>query len=86
MEFSYNWDDVYPELVNKMRWAICTSFKTRASNYPYGAAQNLATVLSQQAIEIVKMEQTEPGVVGTTSTIRGFYHQQSADVSLDKVK
>ena len=46
MEGEYAWDDIYPELVNKIRWAICTAFSTPESRYPFSIAQKLATVLS----------------------------------------
>lgn len=72
MGSKYDWNDIYPELVNKIRWAICTSFKTRESNYPYGAGQSLATVLSQYAIDLVKAESSEPGLTGSTAAIRRF--------------
>lgn len=76
MPSPYNFEDCYPELVNKLRWAICSTFKTRESNYPYGAGQALATVFSQSIVEIVKLAVEEPGVVGSPSTVRNFFQTQ----------
>lgn len=78
MEGEYAWEDIYPELVNKIRWAITTAFSTPASRYPYGVAQRVATVVSQDVIELIKLSQAEPGVLGTTGTIRGFQRQSTA--------
>lgn len=75
----YVWADVYPELVNKVRWAICTSLKTRASNYPYTLGQALATVLSGFAIDIAKQEIESPGSTQSTSLIRALLSQWKAD-------
>lgn len=79
MEGEYEWDEIYPELVNKIRWAICTAFGTPESRFPYGMAQKLATVLSQDAIELIKCSITEPGVLSATSSIRGFRDQRRID-------
>lgn len=72
---SYAWDDIYPELVNKLRWAICTSLKTPAANFPYGTGQTVATVMAQSIIDLVKTSVEEPGVLGSTQTVRGFFQQ-----------
>jgi len=74
----YAWEDLYPELVNKFRWAITTTFGTPASRYPYGDAQRIATVLSQDAIDLIKTSTAAPGVLGTTATIRGHQAQVAA--------
>lgn len=72
----YAWNDIYPELVNKLRWAICTSVKTPASNYPYSTAQRVATVLAQDTIDLLRLATEEPGVLGSLKTIRGFFVQE----------
>lgn len=71
-EKTYDWKDLYPELVNKIRWAICSTLKTPGSNYPYSLAQPLATVLSGYAIDTAKQEQESPGSTQSTSMIRSF--------------
>ena len=71
-ESPYVWADVYPELVNKIRWAICTSLKTPGSNYPFRLGQPLATVLSGFAIDIAKQEIESPGSTQSTSSIRSL--------------
>jgi len=81
MEVDYKWDDLYPELVNKIRWAITTTFETPASKYPYSTAQRIATVLSQDVIDLIKCSRTEPGVLKTTGSIRGYQKQTLVDVS-----
>lgn len=75
------WQDVYPEMVNKFRWAISTALSTPGSRYPFQASQAIATVLAQDVIELAKLATTEPGVVATTNTIRGYFHQ----IHIDKV-
>jgi len=77
----YAWDEVYPELVNKIRWAICTTFGTPASRYPYGVAQKLATVLAQDAMDLIKLSLTEPGVLLTTDSIRGQQAQSRYEMA-----
>lgn len=79
----YAWRDIYPELVNKIRWAICTSLKTPSSNYPYGLAQSMATVLSGFAIAIVKQEQSVPGSSASPGLIRSTLNQLDAQLDLD---
>lgn len=83
MEGEYVWEDLYPELVNKIRWAITTAFGTPASRYPYGVAQRIATVLSQDVIDLIKLSQEEPGVLSSTSTIRGHFTQASIGSHID---
>lgn len=80
MEVQHRWEDLYPELVNKIRWAITTTFGTPASRYPYGVAQRIATVLSQDVIDLIKLSMEEPGVLSSTATIRG--HQRQTTVTL----
>lgn len=72
----YAWKDIYPELVNKVRWAICTSVKTPESNYPYTAAQRVATVLAQDIVELLRLAVDEPGVVGSIATVRNALLQE----------
>lgn len=79
MDSKLNWEDIYPELVNKMRWAISTSLKTPASNYPFPASQALATVFSQSIIDIAKQAVEEPGILASTGTVRGFFNQKLID-------
>lgn len=79
---SYAWDDIYPELVNKLRWAICTSLKTPASNFPYGTGQTIATVTAQSIIDLVKTSMEEPGVLGSTQTVRGYFRQVEVAANL----
>lgn len=78
----YIWEDVYPELVNKIRWAICTTFGTPASRYPYGVAQRIATVLAQDAMDTIKLSLTEPGVLSSTGSIRGLQAQTRQEEAL----
>lgn len=66
----YVWQDIYPELVNKLRWAICSSFTTPESNYPYGDGQAIATVLSQLIIDLVKEGLESPGLTVSTAGVR----------------
>ena len=73
------WEDVYPELVNKIRWAISTSFSMKGSSYPYSASQKLATVLSQDAIEMVKLGYESPSLLNKTGNIRSALDQVRAD-------
>jgi len=77
------WQDIYPELVNKFRWAISTALGTQASRYPFQDSQLIATVLAQDVIQLVKLSEAEPGVLGTTSTIRGALTQSKLDKILD---
>jgi len=76
------WVDVYPELVNKIRWAIQTALSSGSTRFPYQASQVLATVLSQDVIAVVKCSTSAPGVLATTGTIRGFFQQTSLDKQL----
>ena len=66
----YVWKDIYPELVNKLRWAICTAVKTPDSNYPYSTAQKVATVLAQDTIDLLRTAIDEPGCIGSIPRIR----------------
>lgn len=81
----YNWVDVYPELVNKIRWAVSTSLKTPASNYPFPASQVIATVFAQSIIDIAKQACDTPEVVASTSLLRGFLTQETIQSGLDKL-
>jgi len=74
-----NYQDVYPELVNKLRWAIATSFRTPESNYNFSAAQRIATVFSQDIVALVKAAEEQPGIIGSTATIRGTLTQLSVE-------
>lgn len=75
------WEDVYPELVNKMRWAISTAFSMKGSNFPYSGSQKLATVLSQDAIEMVKLSYESPSLLIKTGNIRSALDQLRADLT-----
>jgi len=74
-----NWDDLYPELVNKMRWAVQTTFTTGELSFPYGTAQKVATVLAQDVVDIMKLSASEPAVLDSTGSIRAFYAQKQVD-------
>lgn len=75
----FKWEDIYPELVNKLRWSIATCFSTPESRFPYQDSQKIATVYAQEIIELLKVFSTEPGVLATTATIRGFSNQRVLD-------
>jgi len=77
------WKDAYPELVNKLRWAISTTFGTRESRYPYQDSQKIATVFSQEILDLVKHAEDEPGIVGSTDSIRSYYrtHDEVPDLT-----
>lgn len=83
MEGEYEWADIYPELVNKIRWAITTALGTPASRYPFGVAQKIAVVLSQDVIDLIKCSMEEPGVLASTATIRGFQRQTTVTSVFD---
>lgn len=74
-----NWNDIYPELVNKLRWSISTAFATPESNYPFRDSQAMATVFAQEIVDLVKLAQTEPGVTMTPGSIRGWKAQKVLD-------
>lgn len=76
-----DWDDVYPELVNKIRWAISTSLSTKGSNFHYTASQKLATVLSQDVIELVKLSYESPLLLTKTGNIRSTLDQIRVDLT-----
>lgn len=82
MEGEYAWEDIYPELVNKIRWAISTAFGTPGSRYPFGVAQKIATVVSQDVIDLIKLSREEPGVLASTDTIRGHQRQTTVDSAI----
>lgn len=77
------WKDLYPELVNKIRWAIVSSLRNQGSSISYTEGQHLATVLSQDVLEIAKVYHTSPGVLSSTGTVRGFYQQTAVAIKLD---
>jgi len=79
------WKDAYPELVNKLRWSISTAFAEGENKYPYGVAQKIATVYAGEILELVKLAEAEPSVVGSTEMIRSFSVQRDADRILDKL-
>lgn len=85
MSGKYNWGDIYPELVNKIRWAVCTAFKTPGSNYPFSSGQVIATVYASAIIEIVRAAEEAPGLLGSTSLLRGFLTQERIRSELDKL-
>lgn len=71
--------------MNKLRWAISTAFGDAQSRYPFQASQYLATVFAQEVLEVVKAAEKEVGIVGSTSTIRGFLEQEEVRSKLDKL-
>lgn len=77
------WVDIYPELVNKIRWAIQTALSSGSTRYPYRESQVLATVLSQDVINVVKSSSVTPGVLESPGTIRGFFQQTELDKRLN---
>ncbi len=82
------WQELYPELVNKLRWAISTTFGDDADRYPFGDSQRIATVFAQEIVELVKCAQNSPGVLAHTALIRGFRQQNEVDEylkPLDKI-
>jgi len=77
------WKDLYPELVNKIRWAVSTTFGDDADRYPFGDSQRIATVFAQEIVDLVKCAKSSPGVLGSTGTIRGFRQQRQVDELLE---
>lgn len=84
MEQKRVWRDIYPELVNKVRWAVCSTFATSGSSFPYSAGQVIATVFSQYIVDVVKLADEAPGVLLSTSTLRGSLLQERIRTELDK--
>jgi len=85
MKPSSRWADAYPELVNKFRWAISTTFGTAESRYPFQDSQTIATVFSQEVLDLVKLAEEVPGVLYSTDTVRSYFQQQRMKVTLDKL-
>ncbi len=82
------WQDLYPELVNKIRWAVSTTFGDDADRYPFGDSQRIATVYAQEILDLVKCAKHSPEVLTSTGLIRGFRQQRDVDEilqTLDKV-
>ena len=73
------WEELYPELVNKFRWAISTSCGTAESRYPFGDSQRMATVFAQQVLDLVKAAPDAPGLLSSTDSIRSFNYQRAID-------
>jgi len=69
------WADAYPELVNKIRWAISTSLKTPSTNYPFSVSQLMATILAQDVIEWAKAGEDQPGILASTTSLRKHYQE-----------
>lgn len=78
-----NYANVYPELVNKLRWAIATSFADEGSNFPFSDAQKIATVFSQDIVGLVQLARAEPAILGSIATIRTTLQQHQIDTALD---
>jgi len=71
MDASYDWAEIYPELVNKIRWAICTSLTTTTRGpFSYSLGQPIATVLAQDVIAIIKGSLKENTIPLTTKKVR----------------
>ena len=81
---SYRWNDVYPELVNKLRWAVVTSVKTPDSNFNYSLGQRIATVIAQDVVAIIRTWEEAPEVLSTIDTIRGCLMQLDAEREVSK--
>lgn len=64
------WKDIYPELVNKFRWSIQTAFGDEKERFGYVLSQHLATVLAQDALEVIKAGQSHPEILYSTHTMR----------------
>jgi len=79
------WKDAYPELVNKLRWSISTAFATAADRYPYSIAQRIATVYAQEILELVKLGEEYPEILGSTDAIRSQSAQRSVQAGLDRL-
>jgi len=79
----WNWRDKYPELINKMRWSIHSTFGGSESSLTYTEAQLLATVLSQDVIDLLKLSILEPGVLAQTTSIRSYLSQKVIDSNLE---
>jgi len=79
------WKDIYPELVNKLRWAICTAVKTPESNYPYGVAQRIATVLAQDAVAIIQLGEEHPEILSSPASIRGVLKSLDIERDVDSI-
>lgn len=75
----YQWEDIYPELVNKLRWGVQTTFSQEGASFSYSDAQRIATVLSGDAIDLLKASKSSPEVLASTSAIRTFYTQRKID-------
>ena len=79
------WRDAYPELVNKLRWAISTAFATPDDRYPYSIAQRIATIYAQEILDLVKFGEECPEILGSTGTIRSYLQQVKVQAELDKL-
>jgi len=65
-----DWATIYPELVNKIRWAICTTMKGNGVPYGYSLGQPMATVLAQDVISAIKESRAESTIPLTTKKVR----------------
>jgi len=73
------WEDLYAELLNKIRWAIASSV-SHQSNMSYGEQRECAKPLASLILEGLKIQNEKPDFV-----ISRYIDQQLADKQLDKI-
>lgn len=64
------WEQIYAELLNKIRWAIASTAAGQGYNYTYQDSIALATVLSGDALKFMKLKEEKPDLRATAKEIR----------------
>jgi len=78
------WEDVYPEMVNKIRWAIVSTLQGNGGSISYSEGQSLATVVSQDIMSIAKVYERSGGVLASTGSVREFWKQEKILAEMDE--
>ena len=66
------WEQVYAELLNKIRWSIASTMTGQGFNCSYQESIALASVLAGDALRLIKLRQQKPELRMSVEEVRSL--------------
>jgi len=64
------WEQIYAELLNKIRWSVASTAANIPVNYSYQDSIALSKVLAGDALKLMKAREEKPDLRFTTESVR----------------
>jgi hypothetical protein len=73
------WEIIYAELSNKLRWSISSTADAAGFNWSFRESQSVANLLASDALNVMKMRDKNPDTELTTAALKVWLDGKKLD-------